>query len=470
MANAKREIDCARLAHEESSATHGDFLDADSQRNEESRRATRKRRRSKVEEMGEDAPKRKAPRHREPSPGPWNLPEGCHCTEHITEDFCEGNLRSPSGSMKGFSGEWDEAHRPKLDELVLNEQEPSKRLSGADLALLWSYPDAEPGNSRHFPAWAKTDEVTIHLQRQLKRSRPGGRTLGELFVDDMDDIESSSMPGVDSAVANDHRPSKRAKLSSKLDDVDESRTWRMPSVGSNAFTQNQIPDFPAEQSEIFETANDSGSPPMATVNAFVIAEDQPPELPTKQGSETDATNSIDVLPPYRDLTYNQPLELLEKQDNSSKATRGSGPPRMSENHSNIAAHRQPSELPVEHDTKSDAMYGIESRPMSGIDGGAVLNHQPPKLPPRKGSKRKPGVKGANKKGGGKLQPNVVAGTPSVKKAKAKKAKDATPAWLLSVLEKPRQTRSQSSKILCELDAQSRVVLMDSRSQRNGRLR
>ncbi|KAL8711862.1 MAG: hypothetical protein Q9220_003806 [cf. Caloplaca sp. 1 TL-2023] len=57
--------------------------------------------------------------------------------------------------------------------------------------------------------------------------------------------------------------------------------------------------------------------------------------------------------------------------------------------------------------------------------------------------------------------------PSMKKTKAKEDKGAVPQWLRSMLEKPRQTRSQESRVFFELDRQSRIVesQLPRRSQR-----
>lgn len=341
--------------------------------------------------------------------------------------------------MTGFSGEWDEAQRPKLENLVVDEQEPSKRLSDAELDLVWSYDERETYNPRNFPSWAKKDEVTLHLQRQLKRSRPGGRELGVLFLDAMDGIESSSAPG-ENLISNNHRPPKLAtKRSSNFEIIDDSRSRSLGNINSNVTTQNQ-----------------------------------PLELPTKPGSKSGAVDSVDMRQTtYIDLAQYQPLELLAKQSSNLGAVGETESRPMSNIRSNATAQHQLTELPTEQGDNFAAMDGIESRPISDIGADSAVQHQPPKFPSKQGSKEKRGGKGAFKKRESKGAPgilpsNATAGAPSVKKAKAKKAKGASPPWLHSLLEQPRQTRSQDRKILYELDAQSQVVATQPRrSQRNG---
>ncbi|KAL8997801.1 MAG: hypothetical protein Q9188_006240 [Gyalolechia gomerana] len=431
---------CAQVAREKGFAIYEDLLEAEFKKFGETLKARLKRHREDGEQMGEDAPKRKAARRHKHSPEPWYRPKRCRCTNHMTPGFCEANLKTPPGSMTGFSAEWDEAQRPKLENLVVDEQEPSKRLSDAELDLVWSYDEPEAYNPRGFPAWAKKDEVTLHLQRQLKRSRPGGRELGVLFLDAMDGIESSSVPGKNLNVTSNHRP----------------------------------PKLPTKWSSNFEIIDDSRSQSLGNINSNVTTQNQPLELPSKPGSKSDAVDSVDMRPmSYIDSSQYQPLELLAKQSSNLDAVGETESLAMSNIRSDIAAQHLLPELPAEQGNNFAAMDGIESRPISDIGAEATAQRQPPKLPLKQGSKEKRGGKGAFKKGGskgapGKLPSNATAGAPSVKKAKAKKAKGANPPWLHSLLEQPRQTRSQDRKILYELDAQSQVVPTQlRRSQRNG---
>ncbi|KAL8933761.1 MAG: hypothetical protein Q9211_005601 [Gyalolechia sp. 1 TL-2023] len=468
---AEHRAPCAQEAKENDFVVFDDY-EEENQEVTETSDARRKRRREEEEQMGEDEPKRKAPRHREPSPEPWYLPSRCRCTKHMTQDFCEGNLKTPPGSMTESAAEWNEAQRPRLEDMVIDEHAPSKRFSDAELDLVWTIDTAEAYNPRNFPFWAKQDDITIHLQRQLKRSRPGGRQLGDLFLDVMDGIESET--NLD--VARCHRPPKLPiGRSSNLDAVNDSGSWPMSSVDPNGSTQHQLPQLPTKQGRNFEIVDNSRSRSISNVNSNVATQNQPPELPTRQGSQSDAIGSFGMRPTsYMNPTQCQPLELRGKQGSNVDAADESGSRPMSNIHSNVAAQNQPPELSTKQGNNSDAMDGIGSRPMSNVDANVAGHHQPPKLPSKQGSKKKRGGKGAMKKGSigapVKRPSNGTAGAPSMKKTKAKKVEGATPPWLHSLLAQPRQTRSQHRKILYELDAQSQVVPTQSRrSQRNVRL-
>ncbi|KAL8881854.1 MAG: hypothetical protein Q9198_001025, partial [Flavoplaca austrocitrina] len=81
---------------------------------------------------------------------PWYLPEKCRCNgrpnrtqnylldankgaEHLTPSFCEGNLKSPEGSMNGVSDLFREQIRPRLEDMVIDERKPSNRYTEAKL-------------------------------------------------------------------------------------------------------------------------------------------------------------------------------------------------------------------------------------------------------------------------------------------------------------------------------------------------
>ncbi|KAL8832908.1 MAG: hypothetical protein Q9170_004669 [Blastenia crenularia] len=79
------------------------------------------------------------------------------------------------------------------------------------------------------------------------------------------------------------------------------------------------------------------------------------------------------------------------------------------------------------------------------------------------------IKGrASKSASTRLSPHATTGNPSIKKKAKGREGNVTPPWLRTFLEQPRETRSQDSKILFELDAQSQVVATQPRrSQRTG---
>lgn len=441
--------------------------------------------------------------------------------------FCPDKLEPCPGS-RADNGEWDEANRAKLENLVIKEHEPSRRLSDAELERVWSYDD-EDFNPQHFPEVVRDDEEIQELLRhqlenkfndqsknQLKRRRPEAEDILGHSLDEMDRIESSSMQGLDLDVARFRRSSKRAKRSGELHIVGNSKFRSIPNKASGLCTQLQIPEVRIKMGQCFEIWEDPEPEP----NTNIGTENQssvPPESGNKDGSESDAMHSrvLQPLSHVETATYSPPLiteqdniiitqqeahaqssakENLDpaiqrnpleqstepsndiNQGNSNDAGQEAESQSMSNAHSNVAVVIQcePPEKSAEPSNDPDVMGGIEARPMSDVDGDAAIRRQPSKLSSEQSGKGERGGKGALRKKGSKAghmknPTTVTVGAPSVKKTKAKKEKSVTPQWLHSLLEQPRQTRSGNSKILCELDAQCLVVPTQlRRSQRNGR--
>lgn len=123
----------------------------------------------------------------EKRPLPWYLPEKCRCNgrsgrllafdrdadkgaDHLTLDFCEGNLKSPQGSMDGVSDHFREQMRPRLENMVIDEWRPSNRFTEANLQRVWSHEENERSDCP-LPYWADRDPIVQHLiaQRSLKK-------------------------------------------------------------------------------------------------------------------------------------------------------------------------------------------------------------------------------------------------------------------------------------------------------------
>lgn len=417
------------------------------------------------------------------------------------------------GSRTGENGEWDEAQRPNLENLVMNEHETSRRYSDADLEHVWSR--EEEYLPHNLPNWANYDsvlqeikynqltELSNQLRNQLNRPRVELEELLGRPLDTADGIESSSMQGMDLEVAKFHRPSKRVKRTGELNIVGNSSLRAMLNVPSNLSSQLQLKEPSTKLGCDFKIWEDSN---VGTDEESPV----PSGLPNQQGRESYAMQSrvLQSLS-YMDLAQSHSPALLTGQSSNMEA----GPVAEFQSTSNVdlntAAQRKPfeqsadasndvdrcnnidaeqsesnrhSNIPVlcerlEQSTESsnnvDAMDGIESQLMSIINGDTTHHNQPSdKLPSKKNPKGKRGGKGALRKKGSKTASmkhptNITAGAPSVKKTKAKKEKDVTPPWLHLLLEQPRQTRSRDSKILWELDAQCQIVPA-RKSQRSGR--
>ncbi|KAL8718490.1 MAG: hypothetical protein Q9225_004376 [Loekoesia sp. 1 TL-2023] len=118
---------------------------------------------------------------------------------------------------------------------------------------------------------------------------------------------------------------------------------------------------------------------------------------------------------------------------------------------------------------------FQPQPTGHINLNMPSRHHSPEPSSKRKAKEQRAGKGAIKQQGSKSVPSrlpsqIMDRAPSIKKTKAKNKKEnVTPPWLRTFLEQPRQTRSQDSKILFELDAQSQVVTAQPRrSQRKVR--
>ncbi|KAL8891096.1 MAG: hypothetical protein Q9192_005787 [Flavoplaca navasiana] len=120
---------------------------------------------------------------------PWYLTEKCSCNgrpnrtqtylldankgaEHLTPDFCEGNLQSPEGSMNGVSDLFREQIRPRLEDMVIDERKPSNRYTEANLRQMWSEDSEDEQHELLLPNWADRDPIMQHLiaERTLRQS------------------------------------------------------------------------------------------------------------------------------------------------------------------------------------------------------------------------------------------------------------------------------------------------------------
>ncbi|KAL8761545.1 MAG: hypothetical protein Q9184_002339 [Pyrenodesmia sp. 2 TL-2023] len=126
----------------------------------------------------------------EPALELWYLPERCCCRglslktsvsernlirvpEHLTQDFCPGNLTSPAESEDWSCG-LNEEHKAALENLKIKEGEPSKRLSDEEL-YRYSPDDEDDIYLRDLDQGLAQDELTQWLLDQRRESKRGGR-------------------------------------------------------------------------------------------------------------------------------------------------------------------------------------------------------------------------------------------------------------------------------------------------------
>ncbi|KAL8782156.1 MAG: hypothetical protein Q9213_005660 [Squamulea squamosa] len=124
----------------------------------------------KLAKSGRDM-KRKPTPEEEIRPEPWYLPGRCRCKEHLMEDFCEGNLKSPPGSMTGVPDEFRKQIQPRLEDMVIDEWRPSQRFSQANLSRIWVQDSPEDGYDLPRPFWAKRDPILQLLLAQQQQQQ-----------------------------------------------------------------------------------------------------------------------------------------------------------------------------------------------------------------------------------------------------------------------------------------------------------
>ncbi|KAI4101907.1 MAG: hypothetical protein LQ345_007395 [Seirophora villosa] len=107
----------------------------------------------------------------EPESESRHLPPKCRCKGPRTEDFCPGNLESPTRSTDAA-----EAGCPsKLTDMVIEEHEPSRRLSDAALHRLWVEESDDEYRLEDLPTDRWMGEFTKYVRRQLRMPMAGSR-------------------------------------------------------------------------------------------------------------------------------------------------------------------------------------------------------------------------------------------------------------------------------------------------------
>ncbi|KAL8956771.1 MAG: hypothetical protein Q9193_005794 [Seirophora villosa] len=115
--------------------------------------------------------KQKNPEAKKPESESRHLPPKCRCKGPRTEDFCPGNLESPARSTDAA-----EAGCPsKLTAMVIEEHEPSRRLSDTALHRLWVEESDYEYRLEDLPADQWMGEFTKYVRRQLRVPMAGSR-------------------------------------------------------------------------------------------------------------------------------------------------------------------------------------------------------------------------------------------------------------------------------------------------------
>lgn len=96
--------------------------------------------------------------------------------EHMTEDFCPGNLTSPPSSIAGSDADWNQAQLPILENMVIAANEPSRRLPESEIFRQASLDWDSDYNPDYLDPRFKNDDLTMALRRQ-RRLEKGRRSL-----------------------------------------------------------------------------------------------------------------------------------------------------------------------------------------------------------------------------------------------------------------------------------------------------
>lgn len=109
-------------------------------------------------------------------------------------------------STDGFRDGLTETQRTRLENIKIDEGEPSKRLSGANLYRMWSYNEDDDYHPEEIPPWFIRDKVTQYLKRQPRRPEQADQELLASNIH-ITSAEAQSMSQLDPATLSD--PNKR---------------------------------------------------------------------------------------------------------------------------------------------------------------------------------------------------------------------------------------------------------------------
>ncbi|KAI4130994.1 MAG: hypothetical protein LQ341_006405 [Variospora aurantia] len=128
------------------------------QQNEEQHRLEKEQERSQAEELKSES---------------GYLPQECRCQGHLADDFCPENLQSPTGSADDWEAVYQDSRQAKLTDMVIDEGEPSKPLSGDALHRWWLQDSDEELHLEDLSSDWQTDELIKFSRRQLRMPMPG---------------------------------------------------------------------------------------------------------------------------------------------------------------------------------------------------------------------------------------------------------------------------------------------------------
>ncbi|KAL8922210.1 MAG: hypothetical protein Q9208_005289 [Pyrenodesmia sp. 3 TL-2023] len=464
------------IAMENGYATWEEYQAARTQEIEEARRKWQDKapeRRAKEFQGLRKARQKQAEVERESSHQHYYKSENCFCSEHMRVDFCPGNLQSPTGSMVGFQAELDAAARPNLKDMVIKEGEPSKRLSGTDLYLMWFSDKDGDYQPQHLAPWFKRDELTqsLHERASKPTQQDGGFTA---FSPRNPIIELFPASQPDSAVP--FQQSKWTMREKTVVEKTQGRTLGLSGVNGpsellvavdklhsasrldscTSATRNKKRSQDAAELEVEKDAENVKRYKRAEPS-FTAASNLGTHI--TGGHHDDGLNDI-----LNDRIISSPMELDESDNVAQLEIEAHQLARQAEKllrrlelaraRKRDRAQRSQGRRKV---TIPDVQVVIEM-PQSTLQVVSSTS-QSPSYPDRVEKKRH---RGAIKRGRKKTAPatrlgGVVSKVSSVQNIGAKNTKGASP-WLPSFIEQPRRTRSQASQVFCELDGQGRYQL------------
>ncbi|KAL9020381.1 MAG: hypothetical protein Q9185_002355 [Variospora sp. 1 TL-2023] len=450
--------------------------------NEEQHRLEKEQKRSQAEELNSES---------------GYLPQECRCQGHVADDFCPENLQSPTRSADDLEAVYQDSRQAKLTDMVIEEGEPSKRLSGDALHRWWLQDSDEEFHLEDLPSDWQTDELIKFSRRQLRMPMPGNeeRVRSNLHISST--IEPQ--PAVPSDLSNvPDRNKKRGRETDELEGVKRRRltpehervlhsyqvTGDIRLSGNNPISMTAAPpnkkrtreEQDAGQSkrrklgpEVEDTLNN-----ISTLNGQSRA-----ELPVNQfkidsdGSRSPSLHQEVPETPQPDQEVSQLSDRSRSPSLHREVTETPQPECEGKQpiHRSAAARqrqRERRQRSLTHPTiASPAIVDPEPQAASPIDTSVASTQPASTRPPKQnlsgnGECQGP-TKGERSQANSRItQPPVTQDKASMKKTNARYKRGRKQPWFIRFVEQPRQTRSHGSQIFYELGERGRDLNYDLR--------
>ncbi|KAI4287409.1 MAG: hypothetical protein L6R35_003332 [Caloplaca aegaea] len=452
------------------------------QQNEEQHRLEKEQKRSQAEELKSES---------------GYLPQECRCQGHLADDFCPENLQSPTGSADDWEAVYQDSRQAKLTDMVIDEGEPSKRLSGDALHRWWLQDSDDEFYLEDLPYNWRTDKLIKFSRRQLRMPMPGNedRVRSNLHISST--IEPQ--PAVPSKLSN--VPDRNKKRGRESDELEGVKRRRLTPEHERVLHSYQV------TGDIWLSGNNpismTATPPNKKRNRE--EQDAGPSKRGRLGPEADDTfNSISALdgqsraelpvnhfkidaggsrsPSLHQEVTETPQFGHEMRQVSHGAGKGPLHQEVPETpqqeregkqpiHRSAAArqrHRERRQRSPTHPTiASPAIVDPEPQAALAIDTSVASTQPASTRPPKQNSSGNGECQGPTK--GERSQANSRITRPpftqdkaSMKKTNARNNRGRKQPWFIRFVEQPRQTRSHGSQTFYELGERGRDLNCDLR--------